>query len=132
MQYQGIKGRELFLELSKEEKLPGPETHLNEFFDSYEDLTEYSEIFFEACEDLPTEDCDDRNLPLDMGLDSIYRIGVLVYFTNMQYRMWLTIHSIRVKKIRDLLSLWTPLKISFIPLLNVQSMRYWTAHYFLP
>jgi hypothetical protein len=46
--------------------------------------------------------------------------------------MWLTIHSIRVKKIRDLLSLWTPLKISFIPLLNVQSMRYWTAQYFLP
>jgi hypothetical protein len=48
MQYQGIKGRELLLELSKEEKLPEPETHLDEFFDSYEDLPEYSEIFFEA------------------------------------------------------------------------------------
>jgi hypothetical protein len=46
MQYQGIKGRELLLELSKEEKLPEPETHLDEFFDSYEDLPEPFEQFF--------------------------------------------------------------------------------------
>jgi hypothetical protein len=83
MQYQGIKGRELLLELSKEEKMPGPETHLDEFFDSYEDLPEYSEMFFEACEDLPTEDCDDKKLPLYLGLDSIYRTSVLVDCTNM-------------------------------------------------
>jgi hypothetical protein len=46
MQYQGIKGRELLLELSKEEKLPEPDTHLDEFFDSYEDLPEHFEMFF--------------------------------------------------------------------------------------
>jgi hypothetical protein len=83
MQYQGIKGRELLLELSKEENLPGTETHLDEFFDSYEDLPEYSEIFFEACEDLPTEDCDERNLPLELGLDYIYRTRILVDCTNI-------------------------------------------------
>jgi hypothetical protein len=45
IQYQGIKGRELLLELQKEEKMPEPETHLDEFFDSYKDLPDHSKFF---------------------------------------------------------------------------------------
>jgi hypothetical protein len=82
VQYQGIEGRELLLELSKEEMMPCTEAHLDEFFYSYENLPEHSEMCFDAYEELALEDCEYEKIPLDLGLDSMYIPRVLVEYTN--------------------------------------------------
>jgi hypothetical protein len=70
-QYQGIKGRELWLDVHghEDESIPKDVLHLEDYFDSYEDLPIYREAFFDTREHLDSVDYENSpRLPLDMGL----------------------------------------------------------------
>jgi hypothetical protein len=84
-QYQGIKGRELWSDLygPEDEVITNDVLHLDDYFDSYEDLPIYSEAFFDAREDLDSDDlCYNPRVPLDIGIADLMCPRVSVDCTN--------------------------------------------------